>query len=192
MTFWELLILAAGLAMDAFAAAVCKGMSLPGRKERQARNALAALTAGLWFGSFQALMPALGYLLGTRFAASITAIDHWIAFLLLGLLGANMIREAFGKEETAESSFGIRAMAPLAVATSIDALAVGVTFAFLGVRIVPAVLLIGGITFVLSAVGVRLGIRFGGRFRGSAEAAGGGILILVGLRILLEHLGIFG
>ena len=187
MSFWELLILAAGLAMDAFAAAVCKGMSVPAIRPGH------ALTAGLWFGSFQALMPAAGYRLGTRYAASITAIDHWIAFILLGLLGTNMIREAFGKDgEPLDSSFGVRAMAPLAVATSIDALAVGVTFAFLGVKIVPAVSVIGGITFALSALGVRLGNRFGGRFRGGAEAAGGGILILVGLRILIGHLGISG
>ena len=187
MTFWELMILAAGLAMDAFTAAVCKGMSVHRTEKTH------ILAAGLWFGSFQALMPALGYLLGTRFAASITAIDHWIAFLLLGLLGANMIREAFGKtEEAVDSSFGVRAMAPLAVATSIDALAVGVTFAFLGVDIVPAVLLIGGITFSLSALGVRLGNLFGGRFRSGAEAAGGAILILVGIRILIGHLGIPG
>ncbi|MBO4931632.1 MAG: manganese efflux pump [Clostridia bacterium] len=187
MSFWELLILAAGLAMDAFAAAVCKGMSVQKAAGRH------ALTAGLWFGAFQALMPASGYLLGTRFASSITAIDHWIAFLLLGLLGANMIREAFAQNgESVDSSFGVRAMAPLAVATSIDALAVGVTFAFLGVRILPAVSVIGGITFALSALGVRLGNLFGGRFRGGAQAAGGGILILVGVRILTEHLGIFG
>lgn len=187
MSFWELLILAAGLAMDAFAAAVCKGMSVQKAEGRH------ALTAGLWFGAFQALMPAAGYLLGTRFASSITAIDHWIVFLLLGLLGANMIREAFARDgASVDSSFGVRAMAPLAVATSIDALAVGVTFAFLGVRILPAVSVIGGITFALSALGVRLGNVFGGRFRGGAQAAGGVILILVGVRILTEHLGIFG
>ena len=187
MGFWELLILAAGLAMDAFAAAVCKGMSVQGIKKRH------RLTAGLWFGAFQAFMPAIGYLFGTRFAASITAIDHWIAFLLLGLLGANMIREAFARDgEAMDSSFGVRAMAPLAVATSIDALAVGVTFAFLGVNIVPAVSMIGGITFALSALGVWLGSLFGGRFRGGAEAAGGAILILAGIRILIEHLGISG
>lgn len=187
MSFWELLILAAGLAMDAFAAAVCKGMSVRRIHKRH------MLTAGIWFGAFQALMPTVGYLLGTRFAASITAIDHWIAFILLGFLGTNMIREAFGKgEEPMDSSFGLRAMAPLAVATSIDALAVGVTFAFLGVNIVPAVSGIGGITFALSALGVRLGNLFGGRFRRGAEAAGGIILILVGIRILTGHLGISG
>ena len=185
MTLWELFIIAVGLSMDAFAVAICKGLST---RKLEVKNALAA---GLWFGAFQAAMPAAGYALGMQFAEYITAIDHWIAFILLGLIGANMIREALGKEEEClDASFGVRAMLPLAVATSIDALAVGVTFAFLGVKIVPAVSFIGIITFALSALGVRLGNAFGCRFRSTAEFAGGTVLILMGGRILLEHLGI--
>lgn len=186
MTLWELFILAVGLSMDAFAVAICKGLSVGKLKMRY------VLVTGLWFGAFQAIMPTVGYLLGTRFAGYITAIDHWIAFVLLALIGANMIREAFGKEEEElDDSFGVKAMFPLAVATSIDALAVGVTFAFLGVRIVPAVSFIGCITFVLSAFGVWLGNVFGSRFKSAAELTGGCVLILMGIKILLEHLGVF-
>ena len=175
MRLWELLVLAVGLSMDAFAVSVCKGLALRrvGVKE--------CLTAGVWFGAFQALMPLIGYFLGATFAEKITAVDHWIAFALLGLIGANMIRESFGEEE---------GMLPLAVATSIDALAVGVTFALLTIKIVPAVLTIGAITCALSAVGVKLGSIFGTRWRNRAELAGGIILILLGTKILLEHLGI--
>lgn len=186
MTLWELFIIAVGLSMDAFAVAICKGLSVQTLKPKH------ALITGLWFGAFQALMPTLGYLLGTQFADYIVAIDHWIAFILLGLIGANMIREALGKEdeECLDCSFGVKAMFPLAIATSIDALAVGVTFAFLGVEIVPAVSFIGVITFALSAFGVWLGNVFGSRFRNTAELAGGAVLILMGIKILLEHLGI--
>ena len=187
MTFTELFLLAVGLAMDAFAVSVCKGLALPRIDMKK------ALAAGLWFGGFQALMPLLGYLLGSRFASYIADFDHWIAFILLVLIGGNMIREAVrGEEEETDASFGVRAMLPLALATSIDALAVGLTFAFLSVRVLPAVTLIGVVTLVISMAGVKLGNLFGARFRGKAEFAGGLILILLGVKILLEHLGIFG
>ena len=177
-------MLAVGLSMDAFAVSVCKGLALRrvGMKE--------CLTAGVWFGAFQALMPLLGFFLGAAFAEKITAVDHWIAFVLLGLIGANMIRESFGEAEGVSSAMTPGAMLPLAVATSIDALAVGVTFALLTIRIVPAVLTIGAITCALSAVGVKLGSVFGARWRSRAELAGGIILILLGTKILLEHLGL--
>lgn len=177
-------MLAVGLSMDAFAVSVCKGLALRrvGAKE--------CLTAGIWFGAFQALMPLIGYFLGAAFAEKITAVDHWIAFALLGLIGANMIREAFGEAEGMNSTMTPAVMLPLAVATSIDALAVGVTFALLTIRILPAVLTIGAITCALSALGVKLGSVFGARWRSRAELAGGIILILLGTKILLEHLGI--
>ena len=183
----ELYLLSLGVAMDAFAASVCKGLAArrisPGRM----------LACGLWFGAFQALMPLLGYLLGVRFQAVIERFDHWIAFLLLGCICANMLREALGGDVAAlDADFGVKSMLPLAVATSIDALAVGVTFAFLKVSILPAVSFIGATTFVLSAVGVRVGAAFGARFRNKAELAGGVILILMGVKILLEHLGVLG
>ena len=184
MRLWELLVLAVGLSMDAFAVSVCKGLALRrvGAKE--------CLTAGVWFGTFQALMPLLGFFLGATFAEKITAVDHWIAFVLLGLIGANMIRESFGEAEGMNSAMTPAAMLPLAVATSIDALAVGVTFALLTIRILPAVATIGVITCALSALGVKLGSIFGARWRNRAELAGGVILILLGTKILLEHLGI--
>ncbi|MBE6569392.1 MAG: manganese efflux pump [Ruminococcaceae bacterium] len=187
MELWEMAVIAVGLSMDAFAVAVCKGLSVGKIKPAH------ILITGVWFGGFQALMPLIGYLLGVRFESLITEIDHWIAFVLLGLIGGNMIREALkGEEEEMCDSFGIRAMFPMAVATSIDALAVGVTFAFLGVKIGPAVSFIGVITFVLSAVGVVIGNVFGAKFKSKAEFAGGVVLILMGLKILLEHLGIIG
>ena len=184
MRLWELLVLAVGLSMDAFAVSVCKGLALRrvGAKE--------CLTAGVWFGTFQALMPLLGFFLGATFAEKITAVDHWIAFALLGLIGANMIRESFGEAEGVSSAMTPAAMLPLAVATSIDALAVGVTFALLTIKIIPAVATIGVITCALSAAGVKLGSIFGTRWRSRAELAGGIILILLGTKILLEHLGI--
>ena len=183
----ELFVLSVGLAMDAFAVSVCKGLSA-------GRVTLGrALTAGLWFGAFQALMPALGWLLGVQFQSFITSIDHWIAFVLLGLIGVNMIRESrSGQEEDVGASFGVRAMFPLAVATSIDALTVGITFAFLSVKIVPAVTMIGVITCLLSAFGVKAGGVVGERGKSWAELAGGVVLILMGTKILLEHLGILG
>ena len=184
MHIWELFVLAVGLSMDAFAVSVCKGLAVRRAGARE------CLTAGVWFGAFQALMPLLGYFLGTTFAEKITAVDHWIAFVLLALIGANMIRESFGEEEGQSASMTPQAMFPLAIATSIDALAVGVTFALLTIRIIPAVLTIGCITFVLSAAGVWIGNRFGGKLGSRAEMIGGVVLILLGLKILLEHIGV--
>lgn len=185
MGFLELFLLAIGLSMDAFAVSICKGLAL---KQTRPRH---MLIVGAWFGIFQALMPAIGYLLGSAFEQYITAIDHWIAFVLLALIGGNMIREALSdEEENADASLGFRTMLMLAVATSIDALAVGITFAFLGVSLLPSVSLIGVTTFVISAVGVRLGSVFGTKYQKKAGIAGGVILILIGLKILLEHLGI--
>ncbi|MBR4157321.1 MAG: manganese efflux pump [Oscillospiraceae bacterium] len=185
MSLLELILLSIGLAMDAFAVSICKGLALRNGRWKH------AAVVGLWFGGFQALMPLIGYLLGSRFAEAITAFDHWIAFGLLLLIGAGMIRESFSKEEEKTGdSLAFRTMLLLAVATSIDALAVGVTFAFLSVRIIPAICMIGCITFVLSALGVRLGAVFGMKYKSRAEIAGGIILILIGIKILLEHLGV--
>ncbi len=179
----ELLVLALGLSMDAFAVSICKGLSVP---KLQAKH---CLICGVYFGGFQALMPLIGWALGIRFQSMITNIDHWIAFVLLAVIGANMIKESFSKEEECpDASFGFKTMLTLAVATSIDALAVGVTFAFLDVSIVPAVLLIGATTFVCSAVGVKIGNVFGNRFQSKAEFLGGLVLIAIGLKILIEHL----
>ena len=187
MGIGELFVLAVGLAMDAFAVSVCKGLSAGRVTLRH------ALTAGLWFGGFQALMPFLGWLLGVQFQSFITSIDHWIAFVLLGLIGINMIRESRSTEkEEMETSFGVRAMFPLAVATSIDALTVGITFAFLKVDIEPAVILIGVITCILSATGVKAGGIVGEKGKSWAELAGGIVLVLMGTKILLEHLGVLG
>ena len=169
--------------MDAFAVSVCKGLSIRALKPRQ------ALAVGAWFGAFQALMPAAGWLLGCVFADLIQSVDHWIAFTLLSLIGGNMIREALGPgEENADPSLAPVTMLLLAVATSIDALAVGVTFAFLGVDILPAATLIGVCTFLLSAAGVKIGNVFGSRCQSGAELAGGAVLVLIGAKILLEHL----
>lgn len=185
MSLFTLFITAVGLSMDAFAVSVCKGLAL---KKLSLRN---MCVVGLWFGGFQALMPFAGYLLGTRFRDAVSAVDHWIAFLLLALIGANMIKEAFSREENdTDSSLTPKSMLPLAVATSIDALAVGITYAFLQVRILPAVSLIGVTTFVLSAAGVKIGNVFGLKYKSRAEIAGGIILILMGIKILLEHLGV--
>lgn len=185
MSLPELFLLAVGLAMDAFAVAICKGLAIRTLKLRQ------ALLVGLWFGLFQALMPAIGYLLGFRFAGLIESIDHWIAFVLLVIIGGNMIRESIkSDEECCDPSLAFGVMFMLAVATSIDALAVGVTFAFLGVNILAAVLFIGVITFAISAAGVKIGNHFGAKYKSRAELFGGVVLILIGLKILLEHLGI--
>lgn len=182
MTLWELFIIAVGLSMDAFAVAICKGLSVKRVTPRH------AATAGLYFGGFQAAMPLLGYFLGSSFSGLITGFDHWIAFVLLGLIGANMIRESRGGEETLNDRFDFKAMLPLAVATSIDALAVGVTFAFLQVNIWYAVLFIGVITFLFSAAGVKIGNAFGARCKSKAELFGGIVLVVMGLKILIEHL----
>ena len=185
MSIWELFIIAVGLSMDAFAVSVCKGLSA-GRV-----RVSHALTAGIWFGGFQALMPFLGWLLGSRFQSFITSVDHWIAFVLLGLIGANMVRESRSQEEEeVGASFAPKAMLPLAVATSIDALTVGITFAFLRVEIYWAITLIGVTTFVLSAIGVKAGGIVGERGKSRAELAGGLVLILMGCKILVEHLGL--
>ncbi|MCH5343451.1 MAG: manganese efflux pump [Acetatifactor sp.] len=185
MNLLSLFLLAVGLSMDAFAVSICKGLAM--RKITVKKAAI----VGLWFGGFQALMPFVGYLLGRQFEGYITAIDHWIAFVLLGLIGVNMIREALSaEEESADDSLDIKTMFLLAVATSIDALAVGITFAFLKVDILSAVSFIGCTTFLLSAIGVKIGNVFGTKYKSKAEIAGGIILILIGTRILLEHLGI--
>ena len=178
----ELILLSVGLAMDAFAVSISKGLSV---RELRPKH---GLIAGAYFGGFQALMPLIGWLLGRQFEELIKSVDHWIAFGLLVLIGANMIRESFGGEDEQNASFSFKAMLPLAIATSIDALAVGVTFAFLEVNIVLAITLIGVITFAISAAGVKTGNVFGTRFKSKAEFAGGVILILLGIKILVEHL----
>ena len=186
MTLFELFLIAVGLSMDAFAVSVCKGLST---RELKAKH---YLSVGAWFGGFQALMPLLGYLLGSSFEGYINNFDHWIAFALLAVIGGNMIKESFEEdEEKADDSFAFKTMLLLAVATSIDALAVGITFALLpDVNIVAAVSFIGLTTFVLSAVGLKVGNIFGLKYKSKAEFVGGVILILIGLKILLEHLGI--
>ncbi|HJB26855.1 MAG TPA: manganese efflux pump MntP family protein [Firmicutes bacterium] len=185
MSLTELFVIAVGLSMDAFAVAVCKGLSM--RKMSWKKGVIVAL----YFGIFQGAMPLIGYFLGVQFQGSIQAVDHWIAFVLLGLIGANMIRESLSKEEEkTDDSVSFKSMSVLAVATSIDALAIGVTFAFLQVDIIPAVSFIGVTTFVLSLIGVKIGNVFGSRYKSKAEFIGGLILILMGLKILLEHLNI--
>ncbi|MEI3182321.1 MAG: manganese efflux pump MntP family protein [Lachnospiraceae bacterium] len=183
MSLFELFLLAIGLSMDAFAVAICKGLSM------QQFNQKHAAIIALYFGAFQALMPAIGYLLGSRFQQSITAYDHWIAFILLALIGGNMVKESFDHEtETSSPSIHFKEMLILAIATSIDALAVGVTFAFLQVSLIPAVSTIGIITFLISVLGVKVGNVFGTKYKSKAEFTGGFILILIGGKILIEHL----
>lgn len=186
MSFLSLFALAVGLSMDAFAVAVCKGLAL---KKIRLRH---AFIVGLWFGGFQALMPLIGYFLAAQFRNAITAYAHWIAFSLLVLIGANMIREAIfeKEEEETDSALSFRSMLPLAVATSIDALAVGVTFAFLDVNIWTSIALIGCTTLLLSMAGVKAGSLFGAKYEKKAEILGGCILILLGVKTLLEHLGV--
>lgn len=190
MGFVELFLLAVGLSMDAFAVSVCKGLSM------KKASLKASATCGIWFGGFQALMPLIGFFLGAMFADAIVAIDHWIAFGLLALIGINMLKEAFSndcdcEENNADLSF--KTMLVMAIATSIDALAVGISLAMAGdVNIFVAISLIGVTTFVLSAIGVKIGNVFGSRFEKPAQIAGGAILVLLGTKILLEHLGILG
>lgn len=193
MGILELLLLAVGLSMDAFAVSVCKGLAM------KKVNFRSAAVCGAWFGGFQALMPLIGYLLGSRFERYVDAVAPWIAFVLLALIGGNMIREAFSKEEEASAALDPKTMLLMAVATSIDALAVGITFACVPIRIVGAsalvntligVCLIGATTFALSCLGVKVGNLFGTRYRAKAVLAGGVILILIGLKILLEHFGV--
>ena len=195
MGFGELMLLAVGVSMDAFAVSVCKGLAMKkaGLKE--------GLTCGLWFGGFQALMPLVGFFLGTLFAGAIEAIDHWVAFILLSIIGINMLKEAFEKQdccccENADADLSVKTMFVMAVATSIDALAVGISLAMTGLPIFgrdgifSAVALIGLCTCFFSTAGVKIGNIFGGRFEKKAQIAGGVILILLGLKILLEHLGV--
>jgi len=182
MGIWELFAIATGLSMDAFAVAICRGLSLKKMDYRQ------ALITGCFFGGFQALMPLLGYTVGLQFKEYITAIDHWIAFILLGAIGINMIRES--RDESCEnfSNGSLKNLFMMSLATSIDALAVGITFAFLAVDIFPAVSIIGLTTLSISFAGVKIGNLFGTKFKSKAELVGGIILILIGLKILIEHL----
>ena len=187
MKFIELLLIAIGLSMDAFSVSICKGLTTKKFSWRM------ALVCGLWFGGFQVLMPIIGYFLGAQFQEMIEAYDHWIAFGLLFLIGANMIREAiWGKEEESKENGALdfKTMLCLAIATSIDALAVGVSFACIQVKLWSSVLVIGLTTFVFSVLGVKIGNVFGSKYEKSAGIIGGIILILIGLKILLEHLGI--
>lgn len=190
MSIFELFVLAVGLSMDAFAVSVCKGLSM--KKITFGKMAL----VGLWFGGFQALMPLIGYLLGVNFSKYVTSVSHWIAFALLLIIGGNMIREALskGEEEELDESLGFKVMLIMAIATSIDALAVGVTFAFMKLsvtKLIFAFVFIGVTTFSLSAGGVKLGNVFGAKYEKKAEFAGGLILIILGTKILLEGLGVF-
>ncbi len=188
MGIGELLLLAVGLSMDAFAVSICKGLAVKkvGWPER--------VKCGAWFGGFQALMPLIGFFLGALFADAISAFDHWVAFGLLALIGINMLREAFGKDDDKDENGGdmsVKTMFVMAVATSIDALAVGISLAMAGdVNIFLAITFIGVITFAMSAMGVQIGNIFGSRFEKKAEALGGFILIALGIKILLEHLGV--
>jgi Predicted membrane protein len=187
MSYLELFLIGIGLSMDAFAVSICRGLAMKKLRWRD------TLVIGLFFGGFQALMPLAGWLLGSRLSVYIENVDHWIAFILLALIGGNMVREALGEDEGTESCeerLDYRELFLMAVATSIDALAVGVTFAFLSVSIVPAITIIGVTTFCLSVAGVVVGNFFGSRWRKQAEITGGVILILLGLKILLEHLGL--
>ncbi|MBR3949993.1 MAG: manganese efflux pump [Oscillospiraceae bacterium] len=190
MGIGELLLLAVGVSMDAFAVSICKGLAM------KRATLKASMTCGLWFGGFQALMPTIGFFLGTLFAEAIQAVDHWVAFILLGIIGINMLKEAFEKdcgccEDGHDADMSVKTMFIMAVATSIDALAVGISLAMAGnVNIALAALLIGICTCGFSAVGVKIGNVFGSRFEKKAQLAGGMILILLGTNILLEHLGI--
>ena len=185
MNFIEIFLIGISLAVDAFAVSICKGLSM---KKYEVKK---GLIIGIYFGIFQGIMPIIGYLLGTTFENLITSIDHWIAFVLLLTIGANMIREALSKyEETNNDNVDIKTMIPLAVATSIDALAIGITFAFLKVNILTATIIITITTFILSIIGTKIGNNFGTKYKSKAEFIGGLILILMGIKILLEHLKI--
>ena len=187
MSLVELFLIAGGLSMDAFAVSICKGLSL--RKIQWKHMCI----AGLWFGGFQALMPTIGYFLGSIFTDMVASLSHWIAFILLAIIGGNMIRESFEDEGCeVNPSMKIKEMFVLAIATSIDALAAGVSFAFMQVDILWAVLFIGVVTFTFSAVGVKVGSVFGCKYKSKAEFAGGAVLIVIGIKTLLEGLGIIG
>lgn len=183
MGIFEIILTAMGLSMDAFAVAMCKGLALKkvGAKE--------GLITGIWFGGFQALMPIIGYFLGSTFEGYIMQFDHWVAFILLSVIGGNMIKESLSdEEECSDNGLSVKSMFPMAIATSIDALAVGITFAFLKVNIAFSALLIGCITFILSAIGIKAGNIFGTKYKSKAELMGGIILIFLGIKILIEHL----
>ena len=187
MGLFELFVIAVGLSMDAFAVSICKGLSLGKIKLKH------MLIAGIWFGAFQAIMPATGYFLGSFFADMVTKYAHWVAFILLAIIGGNMIKESREEDECdcdADAAMDVKTMFLLAVATSIDAAVVGVSFAFLKVAILPAVLFIGIVTFTCSAIGVKIGSVFGTKYQSKAEFAGGIVLILIGLKTLIEGLGI--
>ena len=186
MTIIEILLIAIGLAMDAFAVSICKGLSM------KKMNWKKALIVGAYFGIFQALMPIIGYFLGSTFEDLVTHIDHWIAFVLLVAIGGNMLKEAFANNsENCNDNVDFKTMSILAIATSIDALAVGITFAFLQANIWVSATIIGIVTFIISIIGVKIGNRFGNKYERRAETVGGFILIFMGIKILLEHLGIF-
>lgn len=180
----EIILIGVGLAMDAFAVSICKGLSMPKMEWKK------AAIIGIYFGGFQALMPVIGYFLGVGFEDKIKSIDHWIALILLSIIGINMIREAFSDEDEADDKIDFKTMIILAIATSIDALTVGVTFAFLSVNIWFSIAVIGIITFIMSIIGVKIGNVFGDKYKSKAEITGGIILILLGIKVLLEHLGI--
>lgn len=183
MSIIELLLVSVAVSMDAFAVSICKGLSVNRLRRTD------ALKVGLWFGGFQALMPLIGYFCGASFYAVVSSVDHWIVFVLLSIIGGNMIKESFSKDDChCNPDFSLKTMLPLALATSIDALAVGVTFAFLEVRIWISVAMIGLITMLFSIVGVHVGNIFGSRYKSEAEFAGGLILLVMGLKILIEHL----
>ena len=184
MSLAEIVLIGISLSMDAFAVSICKGLSLKDAKLKY------MLIAGVWFGGFQALMPLIGYFLGSTFEQYVTSFDHWIAFILLGIIGGNMIKESLEKnnEEEQNASFAFMTMLMLAIATSIDALAVGITFAFLNVNILLSVIIIGITTFVFSAIGVKAGNVFGIKYKSKAEFVGGTVLVLLGIKILIEHL----
>ena len=184
MGFWDLVVIAVSLSMDAFAVSICKGLSVRRVTPKH------ALTCGVWFGAGQALFPLAGYFLGSRFGRLMSTIGPWVAFVLLAIIGGNMVRESFGEEEELDDDFSAKAMLPLTVADSIDAFAAGVGFAAVNVNILPAVSLIGVITCVLSAAGVKVGALFGSKYRAPAERAGGVVLVLMGLKTLLSGLGI--
>lgn len=182
MSWIELLLIAMGLSMDAFAVSIGKGLSVCHLRPRH------CMSVGLWFGGFQALMPLIGYALGASFASLVSDYDHWIAFVLLGVIGGNMIKEAFSKEEKSDPDFSFKTMLVMAIATSIDALAIGVSFAFLRVNILTAAIVIGLTTFCFSVAGIRIGNLFGCRYKSKSEFIGGVVLIIIGAKILLEHL----
>lgn len=184
MNILEIVLIAVGLAMDAFAVSICKGLSLRKPKLNE------ILQIGLWFGIFQALMPTIGYFTGTKFSDYVSAFDHWIVFFLLGIIGANMIKEALLGEDDTSNSLNFKEMLFLAIATSIDAFAVGISFALMKVNVFASCIMIGVTTFMISAAGVKIGSIFGTKFKAKAEIAGGIILIIIGIKILFQHLNL--